>query len=365
MDLMDEIQDYELEHEFTTNDIEEKPLFPEDLHRKLTDRTTEFLVGFSRLTCETIIQDVNNSYFIAIHHFKGERKGALQANESIYLSLVYLKRCCTFNEIASTLKQKSNVVRTAILKGTEAISKCFVPFDTTLGCPKLETKLNTSEKGHLTDEAKNSRYIIDGRHQRIAALSSSKAQRRKYYSHKFNNTGLNCQYIINHEGLCVYLSPSMPASNSDISMFRCFKTTIMAGLNELMTNVGDSLSPVYILGDKGYHSESDSELLSLKNGQNDITFNRYRILIENYFGRMIKVFRAAKEPFPLSEEKYDVFNRAIAHLTNIHIKNSPLRAEEFKILQFSYDKIEKYHKEKAERHKIAQRNYQARIQNMS
>ncbi|KAK8800584.1 hypothetical protein WA158_006902 [Blastocystis sp. Blastoise] len=158
-----------------------------------------------------------------------------------------------------------------------AIAACYVPFCTTLGCPKLSSKISEAEKQRLSEQGQSSRFIIDGRHQRIAAVSP----------------GMSAQYIINHEGLCIYVSPSLPASNSDISMFRLNKHAIMAGLNEMLTNIGDTLSSVYILADKGYHFESDPELLTLPNGVNDITFNKYRILIENYFGRMTRVFQAA------------------------------------------------------------------------
>ncbi|KAK8793345.1 hypothetical protein WA158_002496 [Blastocystis sp. Blastoise] len=366
-----EVEDYCLDHDVTVNDPDEQSLYPESFHRLLSDSSCEQLLGFSRSRCEMIIQDgiycsimLYLSYytiFLAMFNFKGNRKGSLSQNKSIFLALVYIRRCCTIGELATKVHEKRNIVRTALLKGIDAIAACYVPFCTTLGCPKLSSKISEAEKQRLSEQGQSSRFIIDGRHQRIAAVSSSFAQRRKFFSHKFHSPGMSAQYIINHEGLCIYVSPSLPASNSDISMFRLNKHAIMAGLNEMLTNIGDTISSVYILADKGYHSESDPELLSLPNGVNDITFNKYRILIENYFGRMTRVFKAAREPFGLAEERFDSFNKALTHLTNLSIMDSPLRSEEYKVLQCHYDKIELMHRNKAERHKEAQRKYQQRF----
>ncbi|KAK8800640.1 hypothetical protein WA158_006958 [Blastocystis sp. Blastoise] len=334
-ELQAEVTLYELDNTIVNVDEDEKALYPTLLHAKLSDTSCESLVGFSQSVVEEIIQS----------------------------GLVYLKRAIPINTIASQLKEKGSKVRTAIIKGVDAVSKCFVPFDATLGCPRLTTKLLPVEKERLTEPTRNSRFIIDGRNQRLSSISCSFEQRKKYFSHKLKGIGLSSQYIVNHEGFCLYVSPSMPCSNADISMYRLFKPQIMAGINELMTNIGDSTSYVYIMGDKGYRCEDCPELITLATGCNDITYNRYRILIENFFGRMIKVFRAAKELFMLSEERFDAFNLALAYLTNMHIKLSPLRQEEYKLLVVCYDKIEQLHRQKATKHKESQQKYLRSINN--
>lgn len=49
------------------------------------------------------------------------------------------------------------------------------------------------------------------------------------------------------------------------------------------------------------------------------TFNKYRLLVERYFGRMTSVFGIVSRAFPLTYEYFDDYIRTICFLTNVHV----------------------------------------------
>lgn len=180
----------------------------------------------------------------------------------------------------------------------------------------------------IAQRVETSRFIIDGRHHRFANIEGI-ATRSSYYSYKFKNTALTNLFIIDRNGICRYVSKSYPASAADITVYRTNIGAISQKLRLLLLNSGVNDSELIIQGDLGFECSRQELVTCTADGSSEHRiFNKYRILVEQYFGRMASKFASARLPFRLAEDKHDNYINAITFLTNCSVTLNPLRAGE-------------------------------------
>ncbi|KAK8799556.1 hypothetical protein WA158_006105 [Blastocystis sp. Blastoise] len=230
----------------------------------------------------------------------------------------------------------------------------------------------------------NSTFVIDGRHQLFGNISNNGIDAKEYYSYKRKKTALNSQFIINHNGYCVYVSPGHPASSHDVIMYRTYRNVIINGLrnmihdkygednnryvgggDELLTSPGSSHSSISSSSSRTNNNNSQnisSNQISINNSQinrnnnnsnsNSIssvseknnnnsqnissnssnssssinkTFNKHRLLVENYFERLTKKFLICSQRFEMKQDTYYDYIKGLVYLTNSTIEKAQHR----------------------------------------
>ena len=81
------------------------------------------------------------------------------------------------------------------------------------------------------------------------------------------------------------------------------------------------------MGDSGYKNAEFPELYA--GWEANTTLNRRRLVVENYFGRMAKVFGVVKEKFSLGYEHVNNYIKALCFLTNVSVCLKPLRHKDY------------------------------------
>lgn len=284
--------------------------------------------GFDRIDLEKI-------YEKALQYLNCN-KSTFTRGQALFISLWQIRTGVTCNEIAVHLKTRSNqTVESAVAKGFAALSKCFVPFrvDSRTKIPKasevmLDNESAIIEERMTDDHFIKSRFIVDGRHHAFGRVPMT-SNRKSYFSYKLHCPALSNMYIIDREGQCSYVSGSYPASIHDLTIYRDVQIESNAGLRQMIHEICPN-DELYIQADLGYKGQGLPEIVtkSQDNSAERKIFNKYRLLVEQYFGRMSSKFVATRLPFRFKEELHDLFIRATAFLTNLSIELNPLRSGE-------------------------------------
>lgn len=284
--------------------------------------------GFDRIHLESI-------YEKALQYMNCN-KSTFTRGQALFISLWHIRTGVTCNEIAVHLKTRSNqTVESAVAKGFAALSKCFIPFrvDTRTKIPKasevmLGNESSIIEERMIDDHFLNSRFIVDGRHHAFGRVPMT-SNRKSYFSYKLHCPALSNMYIIDREGQCSYVSESYPASIHDLTIYRNERIATCAGLRQMIHEIcpNDNL---FIQADLGYKGQGLPEIVtkSQDNSAERKIFNKYRLLVEQYFGRMSSKFASTRLPFRFKEDLHDLFIRATVFLTNLSIELNPLRSGE-------------------------------------
>jgi len=91
------------------------------------------------------------------------------------------------------------------------------------------------------------------------------------------------------------------------------------------------------MADKGYQGAHELGRYIIPNKGSSLTnqekasnnnIAKARIIIQNFYGRMKKLFKILVEAFRLDEDCFDDIFVICFYLTNYHIQNSPLRKED-------------------------------------
>ena len=104
-------------------------------------------------------------------------------------------------------------------------------------------------------------------------------------------------------------------------MWARHRGAVLAGLRTIVDD------EPFVLADLGYRSEAHPELITCD--RPNPALNARRLVVENYFGRMVQMFAAARHRFRLGTQHFDTFVRALCHATNRTVEVSPLRQNDY------------------------------------
>jgi hypothetical protein len=272
------------------------PLIPDHLVALLhPESDVMFVTGFEPEHLAPIIA-------AALQHLPPVRGDAATGTECVFLAIAWLRSGLRFAELGEMLTWNAQRLQRAVLRGIHGLACSFGEFRPLGGAPRLDASLSPEERGALPPDACASQFIVDGRHVPCARVGDD-ATRQAFYSYKLNCAGLQYQ--------CVHVAAGARARTHDLSVWVESRARVMARLREIVG--GDPL----ILADKGYRKAGCPELVACKGS--DASFNKHRIIIECYFGRMSKVFAASSKRFTLALDRFDVCVKALCHLTNMSI----------------------------------------------
>lgn len=187
---------------------------------------------------------------------------------------------------------------------------------------------------------------IDVKFQAANRPKGTHLEGKEYWSEKHSSYGYKIEASVRPNGLASDFSFHNSASTADIVILqeRLTRTQrrIRKGYGEdEISDTGILLDeyPDYwaIIADKGYQGIANQlravtpkkrpqrGVLTLSEVQTNRKISADRIIVENYFGRLGKLWGVCSKKFELSEVKYDTVVSLCMSLTNFHIDLHPLR----------------------------------------
>ena len=175
---------------------------------------------------------------------------------------------------------------------------------------------------------------------------TSKPKQQVWYSGKHGAPGFKTEIAVGPDGQARYVLDLYPGSYHD---FKIFKDAIDKHLERLVKDKGDqkeqdnmlvdALKEQYQWGallDKGYigaqkygrfivpSKRKPKKTLSPAESRRNAKIKHNRVIVENYFGRMKKLWGYMDLQFRLDPKKYNAFFKFCVGLTNYHVSLMPL-----------------------------------------
>ncbi len=192
-------------------------------------------------------------------------------------------------------------------------------------------------------------YATDVIFQQANRPSGNMLEGKHYFSGKHKLYGFKTEVSVTPSGQAVDVTDHSAGSISDFVIFRnnlnfhnqALKKfgddTKIADDIEMSSKFPDSWA---ILMDKGYQGahqyvraiipkkKPHGKMISIEDASWNATVSSDRIIVENFFGRLTKLWGIIASKFKWGEESYDALFRLCVALTNYHISLHPLRDEE-------------------------------------
>ena len=183
----------------------------------------------------------------------------------------------------------------------------------------------------------NEPYLLGYVDATVQSIRVNHKKNSDYYSGKHKLYCMKTQAFVTVDGQATHLSDSVPGSIHDIVLCR------NSGLINLLKLEYENIRPLFnhypkIYGDRGYQGLSNDYqgAITIKKkprggqlSQEDIDFNsritHYRILVENWFGRLKELWNLMRIDFRYKKYNYKKVFVVCAALTNFHIQKYPLR----------------------------------------
>lgn len=192
-------------------------------------------------------------------------------------------------------------------------------------------------------------YATDVIFQQANRPSGNMLEGKLYFSGKHKLYGFKTEVSVTPSGQAVDSTDHKPGSIADIVIFRDnidFHKEVLKKVGpdteivddvETSTKFPDSWA---ILMDKGYQGANQyvraiipkkkphGKMLSIDDASWNATVASDRIIVENFFGRLTKLWGIISSKFRWGEESYDAIFRLCVAFTNYHISQHPLRDDE-------------------------------------
>lgn len=269
------------------------------------------------------------------------KKSVLEPIDIFFLLLVLLKHNETFSKMSVDYSVSDTVIETQLKK---AIPKIRLGLEKQFISPiyKDEQML----KGIVFSSFPEIALVVDVTFQPRPKPSLIYQEAKKYFSGKHFRYGYKTETGHAPNGMLMFISPHSKGAKHDFSIFKenigkynLFlrkgnSSRTMADSGLLHTQFPNSWAGMV---DKGYQGAQElGRYILPKKGSRLTTQERMlneniaksRIIIENYYGRMKKLFKIMTDVFRFEEDCYDDVIVICACLTNYNIAKNPLRKED-------------------------------------
>ena len=262
--------------------------------------------------------------------------------DSFFFTLVMLKHYESWDKFAVTYGVKKNVITNSIHKTLEKIKEPL-----TEALLVLMFKSEQVKKDIQFDDYPEIGLVVDVTFQTRTRPKMLFREAQYYFSGKHHAYGFKTE-VAHHlpNGLVVFVSDLYGGSVHDFTIFKGNVDTYKDFLEKkgLDNNVVDNgeLKTKYpkhwaLMADKGYQGAVELIRAILPNkgktlSREDQTRNKKiaknRIICENFYGRMKKLFKIMEVKFKWDENMYSTIFQICSALTNYHIIKYPLRNED-------------------------------------
>lgn len=267
----------------------------------------------------------------------GGRNGYYTPATIFLITLIYLKNAMTFNSMQSQFGFTSTYMEMLIDQTVTICSRILADW----GIRWIPMSENI-QKRTLFRYFPQCIVAVDGSVQRIPR---PKVNQESFYSGKHHFHCLKMQVAVGPQGLAVDIKGPFKGRVHDFTIFQQTdtKNKIINERNNyvLYNNPQNNLGPVSALFDKGYIGVENilpQSVLPIKKPRNQnftpaqLNYNQKvsfdRIIVERWFGRLKTLWGIMFVPFPLKHEKYIKYYMMCAALTNFHIYQHPLTAND-------------------------------------
>ena len=199
-----------------------------------------------------------------------------------------------------------------------------------------------------------------------------------YFSGKHHAYGYKTEVAHLPNGLAVFVGDTYAGSVHDFTIFKdnieIYEKFLEKKGSDMNVNDQGELKDKYpkhwaLLADKGYQGASEKirailpskgTNLSREENVRNKKIAKNRIICENFYGRMKKLFKIMEGKYKWDEDSYSMVFKVCAALTNYHIMKYPLRNEDgiyYKVVLKSYadEELEKKRKQQERNKKYNQK----------
>lgn len=287
--------------------------------------------------------------------------------DAFFFMLVMIKHYEKWDKFATTYEVKKTAVTSSINK---TLKQTVKPLVEELVKPLFKNEQVNNEIG-LKDYPEVG-LIVDVTFQTRTRPKMLFKEAQFYFSGKHHSYGLKTETAHLPNGQVAFISETYGGSVHDFTIFKdnveIYKEFLQKkGQDNKIKDVGE-LKEKYpkmwaLMADKGYQGASELLRAILPEKGDELTeedkvrnkkIAKNRIICENFYGRMKKLFKIMEEKFRWDEEMYPIVFKVCVALTNYHISKYPLRAED----GVYYNAIlKKYAEESLEKKRKQKENY--------
>ena len=295
--------------------------------------------------------------------------------DSFFFTLVMLKHYESWDKFSVTYKLKKYAIISAI---NRTLEKIVEPLTSEL--IQIVYKDEQVKKNIQLEDYPEVGLVVDVTFQMRTRPKMLFRDAQYYFSGKHHAYGYKTEVAHLPNGLAVFISDTYAGSVHDFSIFKdnleIYEKFLEKKGSDMNTNDQGELKDRYpkhwaLLVDKGYQGASEKIRAILPTKGKDLSreenarnkkIAKNRIICENFYGRMKKLFKIMEGKFKWDEESYSTVFKVCVALTNYHIMKYPLRNEDgiyYKVVLKSYADEELERKRK---HRESNKKYKEKKQ---
>lgn len=341
---------------------------PDDCLKKLTNFTEEQFGILVDLVSETMSHTI----------YSGRGKKCQDSpRDLLFMLLVVLKQGGEWSFMATLFKKRvstfEKLMSRLILSIVDILKDRFIVSVKNDSC----TMENLAAKKRQFKHFPHALYATDVKFHHTNRPQGNQLESKLYYSGKHHLYGYKVEVSVSPLGFALHISKHYPGSKADISIFRQemenhkLFTKKSNGAISAVNSVPlqSSAQSWAILFDKGYtaiEKEVVAEVPKKKPPKQSLTtvekkrnaeIAADRIIVENWFGRLVGLWGIFFKQYRWSEEKYDDLFMVCSALTNFHISFYPLRDDDLDMSMNARKKLYAIGISASEKKRVAQMRY--------
>jgi hypothetical protein len=297
--------------------------------------------------------------------------------DSFFFTLVMLKHYESWDKFAVTYKVKRPGIILAITKTLEKIVELL-----TKELMKIIYKDEQLKKNIQLEDYPEVGLVVDVTFQQRSRPKMLFNEAQYYFSGKHGAYGFKTEVAHLPNGLAIFISDTYAGSVHDFTIFKDnvegYKTFLEKKSSDHKVEDKGELKNKYpkhwaLMADKGYQGAVELLRAILPCKGKEITkedtlrnkkIAKNRIICENFYGRMKKLFKIMEGKFKWDEKMYSIVFKVCSALTNYHIMKYPLRNEDgiyYNVVLKTYADIELEKKRKQQEKNKIYREKRAKI----
>lgn len=308
------------------------------------------------------------------------KKSSVGPKDSLFMFLTVLKHGGTWDFLARIFNCKGPNFERIMLRFCAAVSPIFYE-DMVVGAARKYSFAHLNEQGKTFENHPYARYATDVCFQQSLRPTGTMAEARPYYSGKHKLHGYKFEASVLPIGVCIGCSSHARGGRSDLEILQSRRTFHIAastkrGDEQSLEDDGEGCEDFEnlwaIIVDKGYQGIKEflrgihpikkpiGRCLTASENRYNRDISSDRIIVENFFGRLMSLWGVLSHKWRWSEEHYDMVLYSCVALTNLHIRYNPLRARDGEFYQKYKNRLLDIGTNTVQKRRMIQKAYRAK-----